>query len=117
MKMLLSQIDDCRRVAVQIGGVLPLRRDAALAVEGARGLQVRCESGRLWITEEGRLEDVVLEAGQSTTLLLQGRALVRALAESRVAVERGNVQPAFPEAARLLRRWCNLARLRGSPLY
>ena len=46
---------------------------------GARscGTRVRCDAGRLWITEEGCLDDIVLDAGTARAVRLRGDATVR----------------------------------------
>lgn len=57
-----------------------LRLDAAHAVE------VRCDAGRLWITEEAQPRDVWLRAGERATLAGCGVTLVEATEASRLRI-------------------------------
>ena len=49
-----------------------------MRIVGARGIEVACEAGHLWITEEGQPCDVWLAAGQRVTLVGDGLALLEA---------------------------------------
>ena len=51
------------------------------------GTRVHCVEGRIWITEERRPADIVLEAGESFALARAGRAVVQALRPARIALE------------------------------
>jgi hypothetical protein len=57
-------------------------------LESAAGLEVACESGRVWITEECHASDVWLDAGQRVRLHGEGLALIEATRRSRVRIER-----------------------------
>jgi len=59
-----------------------------LRIEGPRGLEVACETGHLWITEEGLPEDVWLAAGQRLRLVGDGLAVLEAKGDVRLRVER-----------------------------
>ena len=63
-----------------------------LNLHDRRGDRVECLDGSVWITQDGDPRDVVLDAGESFTLDRPGTALVYALADARVAVQR----PAAP---------------------
>lgn len=69
-------------------------RDATLAageilrIESARGLEVRCESGHLWITEEAQPDDVWLAPGQRVRLVGAGLALLEAKGAARLRISR-----------------------------
>lgn len=66
------------------GRVLQLPRRAVIA-EPLRGLvEVRCERGSLWVTLDGALADVVLEAGDAAVFDGRGRLVVEALADATV---------------------------------
>jgi hypothetical protein len=69
---------------------LPVRLSMAagqlLRLEAARGREVRCESGHLWITEEAQPCDVWLAAGQRVRLVGEGLALVEAKGEARLTI-------------------------------
>jgi hypothetical protein len=58
-----------------------------LRIHAPRGLEVACESGHLWITEEGMAEDVWLAGGQRVRLVGEGLAVVEAKADARLRVE------------------------------
>jgi DUF2917 family protein len=55
-----------------------------LRLDAARGVEVECEVGQLWITEEASRADVWLAAGQRVRLAGRGLALVEAERPSRV---------------------------------
>jgi len=59
-----------------------------LRIAAPRGLEVACEAGHLWITEEGMPEDVWLAAGQRVRLVGDGLALLEAKGEVKLRVER-----------------------------
>lgn len=69
---------------------MPVRLSMAagqlLRLEAARGREVRCESGHLWITEEAQPCDVWLAAGQRVRLVGEGLALVEAKGEARLTI-------------------------------
>lgn len=52
-----------------------------LRLEDARDLQVRVESGRVWITQERDTRDVMLKAGESFRFDRDGVALMSACGE------------------------------------
>lgn len=58
---------------------LSLPRDGLVAMRDAEGTRVTCVSGALWITEDARESDVVLEAGDAFTLDRPGLTLIMAL--------------------------------------
>ena len=58
-----------------------------LRIAAPRGLEVACESGHLWITEEGMPDDVWLAAGQRVRLVGDGLALLEAKGDVRLRVE------------------------------
>jgi hypothetical protein len=64
-----------------------IRTGESFTLNRAAGTTLRCEEGRLWITEEGVAEDVALVAGQSTRLLRNGKALVLALRDARLTLD------------------------------
>jgi hypothetical protein len=47
-------------------------------LQDARGLRLRVESGRVWITESGSSADVCLDAGESFTVTRDGLTVVTA---------------------------------------
>lgn len=61
-----------------------LGKNQALSLFDAKGSQISCRQGELWITQDHDLRDIVLEPGQSFTLDRDGAALVSAMAPSSV---------------------------------
>jgi hypothetical protein len=75
----------CRRVT------LALVAGELARLESAAGLEVACESGRVWITEERDASDVWLDAGQRVRLRGEGLALIEATRHARVRLERSTL--------------------------
>ena len=73
---------DRRRVTFALGAGELAR------LESGAGLEVACESGRVWITEERDASDVWLDAGQRVRLHGGGLALIEATRHARVRIER-----------------------------
>ncbi len=65
-----------------VQGQLQLRPGSLMRVADGAGLLVYVRRGRVWITEEGGLEDHVVEAGSAFRLAHPGTALVSALQSS-----------------------------------
>lgn len=65
---------------------LSLSPGEVLRVDRAIGIEVACELGRLWITEERSPHDVWLAAGQSVRLAGRGLAIVEAVDRSAVRI-------------------------------
>jgi hypothetical protein len=57
---------------------LALAPGEVLRLESPRGLEVACESGHLWITEEAQPDDVWLAPGQRVRLVGDGLAVLEA---------------------------------------
>lgn len=70
-----------------------LARDGLISVRGARGSRIVCQSGSLWVTQEGEVKDAVLLPGDSLTLGNDGLAVITALQAS-VALLAQNPAPA-----------------------
>jgi Protein of unknown function (DUF2917) len=67
------------------------------------GDRVECLDGSVWITQDGDPRDVVLDAGEGFTLDRPGTAIVYALADARVVVQRptaASVQRSDSESVR-----------------
>jgi hypothetical protein len=69
-------------IELQPGDILPLER--------ATGVRLTALEGSLWVTEEGKPADTVLQPGQSFDVEAKGRALVQALSRTRLAIEAAN---------------------------
>lgn len=67
---------------------MTLAPGAVLRLAPARGLEVACEAGHLWITEEGQPCDVWLAPGQRVRLVGEGVAVVEAKGEARMSIAR-----------------------------
>ena len=59
---------------------MPIRltSKAPLNIVGGHGSSVRVLRGRIWITQEGSIDDVFLNAGQSHTLEADGKVIISA---------------------------------------
>ena len=88
--------------------VIKLEYRGIAPVEEAMGARIDCLRGRIWITERGCTDDIVLEAGQSYEISRSGVAVVQALREALVALR----APTMPQAGAGLAAW--VERL-GSP--
>jgi hypothetical protein len=80
MDLVASPADSPADSRLAYRGILKLR--------GRAGDRVDCLDGRVWITQDGDLRDVVLDAGQVFTLDRAGTAIVYALTEAAVALRR-----------------------------
>ena len=69
------------------GSTVALPAGALLRLQGPRGLQVTCESGHLWITEEAQPDDVWLAAGQRVWLVGDGLAVLEAKGDARLRID------------------------------
>jgi hypothetical protein len=93
-------IFDMKRVVIE------LEYRGTVPVKEAMGTRIDCLRGRIWITERGGNEDIVLEAGQSYEISRGGVAVVQALRDALVALR----SPAVPQveaglAARVTQLW------------
>lgn len=80
-----------------------------------RGERVRVLSGRVWLTEEGDLDDAFLATGEEVALGGHGLAVIEALTPARVQIlESQNLWSAVKKHARQTARWLSELRLRAS---
>lgn len=84
-----------------------------LALEHLDRRELACRSGELWITVDGRAEDIILGAGQRWRAEDGAPVVVSALEDSVLAVTRSCEEAARGRAASLLAR---LLRWRHAPL-
>jgi uncharacterized protein (DUF2345 family) len=68
------------------GSTVALPAGSVLRLTGPRGLQVTCESGHLWITEQAQPDDVWLAAGQRVRLVGDGLAVLEAKGDARLRI-------------------------------
>lgn len=66
-------------------GALQLQRGQTLRVVNGAGSTVCAADGALWITEENRQRDIVLEPGGCYRLAERGIAVIEALGEASVS--------------------------------
>ena len=69
------------------GSTFALPAGALLRLEEPRGLQVTCEAGHLWITEQDQPDDVWLAAGQRVWLVGDGLAVLEAKGDARLRID------------------------------
>ena len=81
-----------RRAAVRlVAPCLTLRPGDLLSLRDAAGTHLWCAEGRVWVTQEGDARDHRIVAGETFVFDRNGRAVVQALAYSRVRVDRAGV--------------------------
>ena len=57
-----------------------------LEIKQALGVTIECLEGSVWVTLDGNMRDVILEAGQSFCVDRQQRTLIQALADRKSVV-------------------------------
>jgi Protein of unknown function (DUF2917) len=95
---------DMKRVVIELEyrGILPMK--------DALGTRIDCLGGRIWITEWGCTDDIVLEAGESYVISRGGVAVVQALREALVGLRAPAVHRAGAQiATRVERLWSQWA--------
>ena len=65
---------------------IDLGPDELAALNAAAGARVRVERGSVWLTEEGRLQDLFIGAGREEVLGAGRRALIEGIEPARVVV-------------------------------
>lgn len=88
--------------------VFGLSKRDLLSLRGRRGARIESRSGSVWVTQDGDLRDVVLNAGEAHVLDREGPVLVQALDAAQVVV-----RPAETSAPALVGLW---RRLTQAPL-
>ncbi|MBC7857660.1 MAG: DUF2917 domain-containing protein [Burkholderiaceae bacterium] len=66
---------------------IEMPRAQMLKLFDARGSQVSCASGVLWITQDGERDDVVLGAGQSLRIQRDGLTLIYACKDAALRID------------------------------
>jgi hypothetical protein len=66
-------------------GALQLTRGQTLKVMDGAGTTVTARNAAVWITEENRTRDIVVEPGRSRRLSARGVAVIEALGEASVS--------------------------------
>ncbi len=88
---------------------LCLKRRQVVKVRDGLGHSIVCDSGSVWVTQEGDPRDIVLGAGEAFTLDRRGTALVLAFEPGAISVTQ--TQPRATRLARLLKSVLSGARL------
>ena len=65
---------------------IDLGPDELAALDAAAGARVRVEQGSVWLTEEGRPQDLFMAAGREEVLDSGRRALIEGIGPARVVV-------------------------------
>jgi hypothetical protein len=89
ISLLWNALWECKEFAMNVRLNTPpvcLAKSQAVTLTDARGAEIKCRSGALWITQDHDQRDIVLQAGESFTLDRGDPAIVWALAASSVEV-------------------------------
>lgn len=89
--------------------LIELKYRGTVPVEDAAGTYIDCLRGRIWITEWGSTDDIVLEAGQRYVISRGGVALVQALREALVGLQAAVRQTEAGLATSVERLWSQWA--------
>ncbi|HEX7813110.1 MAG TPA: DUF2917 domain-containing protein [Burkholderiales bacterium] len=66
---------------------LDLANEGLLSIRHGQSARIRCNTGMLWITEEGEVKDTILSAGDTYTIRHPGLTLLTSFGSSRVTIE------------------------------
>jgi hypothetical protein len=77
-----------------------LKQHQHLRMHDACGWTVRSVAGTIWITQDGDIRDIVLEAGESFTLDRDRTALLSPLNEAHITLESGRCKQSAPHRRR-----------------
>lgn len=89
---------------------LCLKRRQVVKVRDGIGHSIVCDSGSVWVTQEGDPRDIVLNAGEAFTLDRSGTALVLAFEPGAISVTQNQAQTGATRLARLLKSALSGAR-------
>jgi hypothetical protein len=82
-----------------------LQKGQLMALPGRRGARIESRRGAVWVTQDGDLHDVVLDAGEAHVLDRDAPVLIQALDAACVSVQSPTVvHGAAPMLARLWQR-------------
>jgi Protein of unknown function (DUF2917) len=82
---------------------LCLKRKQVVKVRDGRGHAIVCDSGSVWVTQEGDPRDIVLGAGEAFTLDRRGTALVLAFEPGAISIAKAEAHTRAPRLVALLR--------------
>jgi hypothetical protein len=83
------------RRAGEMEEVATLEKNQTSWMKGVVGHEIHCESGTLWLTIDGKPQDIILEAGESHLCVSRSRMGVHALSAAKVRVESRNPEADF----------------------
>lgn len=66
--------------------MIRLARGKVVSIRDAAGWTVRAHEGRVWITEQSSVQDVLLEPGEAFRLARPGLALVEAVSDASISI-------------------------------
>jgi hypothetical protein len=66
--------------------VLALEAGDVITLDDAEGLRIHARSGTVWVTEEGDLDDHIVDSGDALIVARPGRTVVQAMAPSCIAL-------------------------------
>lgn len=87
--------------------ILNLESNGTLSIAKARGMTVEVLDGRLWVTQKGRSEDVILARGTRYSVDADGVVLLGLEKRARVALHANRTPPLW---RRLWRAWRQAAQ-------
>ena len=87
-----------------------LRKGQLLAMRGRRGARIESRLGAVWVTQDGDLNDVVLNPGEAHVLVSDAPVLIQALDAACVSVQ---LREAGVSADGLPRLWLRLRAALG----
>lgn len=64
-----------------------LETGQVLSLDDARGMRIRAKAGTVWVTEEGDLDDHIVDAGEARVIAHDGRTVVQALEHAWIAID------------------------------
>lgn len=71
---------------------LCLKRNQVVTVRGGIGRSIVCDSGTVWVTQDGDARDIILRAGESFTIDRNGPTLVQAFEPGSISITRSAAQ-------------------------
>jgi hypothetical protein len=72
---------------------LCLKRNQVVTVREGIGHSIVCDSGTVWVTQDGDPRDIILHTGDSFTLDRKGAALVQAFEPGAISITRSTALP------------------------
>ena len=77
--------------------LLALEPGQVVTLDDARGTRIAARYGAVWVTEEGSVQDHIVEPGQTFVVEREGRTVVQAMQPAWIALRPANGE--LPEAA------------------